>query len=57
MISVSYLLNHSMVLQVKFICTGLVMQVKAAGILARSDLLITRNVEWANIAFGFEQVS
>lgn len=46
-----------MLLQVNYICTGPVMQVKVAGILARSDLLITRNVEWANIAFGFEQVS
>jgi uncharacterized protein YxjI len=24
-------------------------------VLARPDLLITRNVEWANLAFGFEQ--
>lgn len=27
-----------------------------APVLARSDLLITRNVEWANLALGFEQV-
>jgi hypothetical protein len=27
-----------------------------AAVLARPDLLITRNVEWANLAFGFEQV-
>ncbi|CAK9274896.1 unnamed protein product, partial [Sphagnum jensenii] len=26
-----------------------------ATVLARPDLLITRNVEWANLAFGFEQ--
>ncbi|CAM6075515.1 unnamed protein product [Sphagnum tenellum] len=26
-----------------------------APVLARPDLLITRNVEWANLAFGFEQ--
>lgn len=25
-------------------------------VLARPDLIITRNVEWANLAFGFEQV-
>ncbi|KAL3689906.1 hypothetical protein R1sor_016215 [Riccia sorocarpa] len=28
---------------------------KLAGILGRPDLIITRNVEWANLAFGFEQ--
>ncbi|KAG0592022.1 hypothetical protein KC19_1G218700 [Ceratodon purpureus] len=28
---------------------------KIAPILGRSDLLITRNVEWANLALGFEQ--
>lgn len=28
---------------------------KIAPVLARSDLLITRNVEWANVALGFEQ--
>lgn len=27
-----------------------------APVLARPDLLVTRNVEWANLAFGFEQV-
>jgi hypothetical protein len=27
-----------------------------APVLARPDLIITRNVEWANLAFGFEQV-
>ncbi|KAH9560150.1 hypothetical protein CY35_06G091700 [Sphagnum magellanicum] len=28
---------------------------KLSPVLARPDLLITRNVEWANLAFGFEQ--
>lgn len=32
------------------------LQEKIAPVLARPDLLITRNVEWANLAFGFEQV-
>lgn len=27
-----------------------------APILSRPDLLVTRNVEWANLALGFEQV-
>jgi len=31
-------------------------QEKLSSVLARPDLLITRNVEWANLAFGFEQV-
>ncbi|KAL2631904.1 hypothetical protein R1flu_016590 [Riccia fluitans] len=28
---------------------------KLTGVLGRPDLIITRNVEWANLAFGFEQ--
>ena len=38
------------------VIVGFSWQEKIAPVLARPDLLITRNVEWANLAFGFEQV-
>lgn len=38
------------------VTVGFAWQEKIAPVLARPDLLITRNVEWANLAFGFEQV-
>lgn len=37
-------------------CSRLVLQAQFASVLARSDLIMTRKVEWANLLIGFEQV-
>lgn len=40
----------------KFRRFAFVVQAAFASVLARSDLIMTRRVEWANILIGFEQV-